>query len=186
MKDTILLVDDEKSILNSIIRLFLNEKYEILTAASGKEALQIMEENDVSLIISDHRMPEMTGVEFLSLAKDIAPDAIRIMLTGYADLEASINAINEGEVYRFITKPWNDEELLITVKRALEHRELILQNRRLTKTVKKQAAILEKLEDHYPGISEVTRSEDGAIVIDEDDLDDDCLPELLKANERCR
>jgi len=172
MKQTVLLVDDEKSILSSLARLFRNEDFEIFTATSGAEGIEIVEEKDISLIISDHRMPEMTGVEFLSRAKDISPDSIRIMLTGYADLEASIAAINKGEVYRFITKPWNDEELLLTVKQALEYRDLKLTNRHLTKTVQKQSRLLKKLEDHYPGISKVSRSSDGAIIIDDEELDD--------------
>ena len=183
MGEPVLLVDDEESILSSLFRLFRKDDYEIFRATSGAEGLRIAEENDISLIISDYRMPGMTGVEFLSQVKDIVPDAIRIMLTGYADLEASIAAINRGEVYRFITKPWSDEALKMTVSQALEYRELMLMNRRLTRTVKRQHHILKKLEGDYPGISEVTRLEDGAIVVEEDDLEDFNLEEILDVSD---
>lgn len=180
MKQAIMFVDDEQNILNSLVRLFRNENYEIFTATSGADALKILEDNEVSLIISDHRMPEMSGVEFLSKVIEITPDTIRIMLTGYADLEASIDAINKGEVYRFITKPWKDEELRLTVKQSIEYRDLMLANRTLTRTVKRQSQVLKKLEDHHPGISEISRSEDGSIMIDDDDWDDLSLEDILK------
>ncbi|MDT8318226.1 MAG: response regulator [bacterium] len=179
MKQPVLFVDDERSILNSLVRLFRNEDYEIFTATSGAEALKIIEKNEIALVISDHRMPEMSGVEFLSHVVETSPDTIRIMLTGYADLKASIDAINKGEVYRFITKPWNDEELRLTVRQSLEYRNIKLENRKLTRTVKRQTQILKKLEEHHPGISDVSRSEDGSIVIDEDAWDDPTLDDIL-------
>ncbi len=179
MKQAIMFVDDEQNILNSLMRLFRNEDYEIFTATGGADALKIIEENEIALIISDHRMPEMSGVELLSKVVEVSPDTIRIMLTGYADLEASIDAINKGEVYRFITKPWKDEELRLTVRQSLEYRELMLANRTLTRTVKRQHQILKKLEEHHPGISEVSRAEDGSIMIDEDSWDDLSLEDIL-------
>lgn len=182
MGHTLMFVDDEVNILNSLVRLFRNENYRILTATGGEEGLAMLEENDISLIISDYKMPQMTGVEFLARAKEASPDTVRIMLTGYADLEASIDAINKGEVYRFITKPWKDEEIKVMVSQCLEYRDLKLANRSLTKTVKKQAQVLKKLEDHYPGIADVNRSEDGSILIDENSLDDLALEEILKDN----
>lgn len=172
MRPAVLFVDDEENILSALTRLFRKEDYEILTATSGIAGLKILEEKNVALIISDHRMPVMTGVEFLARAKEISPDTIRIMLTGYADLEAAISAINKGEVYRFISKPWNDEELKLTVRQSLDYRDLILKNRSLTRAVKKQYDILKDLERTNPGITAVVRSEDGAIFIDEDaDMD---------------
>lgn len=180
MRPTLLLVDDEEFILNSLVRLFRNEDYEIFTATSGAEALTVMEDNDISLVISDHMMPEMDGIEFLSRAKEVSPDTVRIMLTGYADLGAAIEAINKGEVYRFITKPWNDNELKVTVKQSLEYRDLMLTNRSLSRTVKRQTYLLNKLEERYPGISEVSRAEDGAIIIDEEELSDISIDDLLK------
>lgn len=184
MRPTILFVDDEENILNALVRLFRKEDYEVFTATSGAAGLKILEEKDISLILSDHRMPGMTGVDFLSRAKEISPNSIRIMLTGYADLEASIAAINKGEVYRFISKPWNDEELKLTVKQSLDYRDLVLKNRSLTRMVKKQYDVLKSLENNYPGISDVTRSEDGSIIVDEDLLDDPSLQEFLMPEKR--
>lgn len=179
MRPAILFVDDEENILSALTRLFRKEDYEILTATSGMDGLKIIEGKDISLVISDHRMPGMTGVDFLARVKETSPDTVRIMLTGYADLEAAMAAINKGEVYRFITKPWNDEELKLTVRQSLEYRDLVLKNRSLTRTVKKQYDILKTLERDYPGISSVTRSDDGSIVIDEDSLEGFSVEEFL-------
>ncbi len=121
----ILCVDDEQNILNSLRRLFLDESYEILTATSGREALDILKEKPVDVIISDERMPEMTGVEFLSLTKNVYPDAVRIMLSGYAEPRAMENAINEGGIYKFIAKPWDDGDLQAAVRQSLELRRFI-------------------------------------------------------------
>ena len=179
MKDTLLIVDDEKSIIDSLIRLFRKEDIEIFKATSGADGLKIIEEEEISLVISDHRMPHMSGVDFLARLKEISPDTIRIMLTGYADLQATVDAINKGEVYRFISKPWNDEELLMIVRQSLEYRNILMENRQLTRTVKRQSSILNKLEGQYPGISDITRGEDGSIVLDEGNLDDISLDELI-------
>lgn len=106
----ILCVDDEPFILNSIERIF-NEEFDVFKATSGADALRLLGEHDFDVIISDQRMPGMTGTQFLERARDVAPRAIRILLTGYADLEAVRSAVNDGEVYRYITKPWNNTDL---------------------------------------------------------------------------
>ena len=130
---TLLLVDDERSITRALQRLFRKEGYHILTADSGQEGLDRLQrsEETVSLIISDQRMPQMNGAQFLEKAKEIYPDAIRYLLTGYSDLEAVIQAVNKGEIHRYLTKPWNDDDLLLQVRLSLEHFELISENRRL-------------------------------------------------------
>ena len=138
MQHSILFVDDEQNILNSLVRLLRNEDYKVLTALSGTEGLKVIEENDISLVVSDYMMPGMTGVDFLIKVKEMSPDTIRIMLTGRADLEATINAINKGEVYRFINKPWDDDELLLMIKQSLENRDLALNLIDPGKTVNKQ------------------------------------------------
>ena len=120
----ILFVDDESNVLKSLKRLFIDADYKIFTAPSGDEGLKILKENSVSLVISDYRMPEMNGVQFLNKVKKFYPDTIRIILSGYADVIAIVEAINDGEVYKFLAKPWNDQELLTTVGRAIEHFEL--------------------------------------------------------------
>ena len=104
---TLLFVDDEKSILNSLRRTFRNENYKILLASSGAEALEILKTNEVSIIISDHRMPGMTGAQFLAQSKFEAPHAIRILLTGYSDIDDAVQSINEGQIFRYLNKPWD-------------------------------------------------------------------------------
>lgn len=172
MPEKILIVDDEESILSALSRLFRREDFEIVTANSAEKGLSILENEEISLIISDNRMPAISGVEFLARSKGIAPDAVRIMLTGYADLEASIDAINKGEVYRFITKPWNDGELKVIVRQSLEVRNLKKHNKSLTNMVQKQSQILMGLEDKFPGISQVSRTDDGIIKIADNEEDD--------------
>lgn len=136
----ILLVDDEINITKSLRRLLMEyEQYEILTAISGDQALEIIrEEPDIGILISDQRMPGMTGVELLSKARELIPDAVRILLTGYADITASIEAINEGAVFRYLTKPWKDEDLVLAVTEAARGYWLVCENRRLNELVAKQ------------------------------------------------
>jgi DNA-binding NtrC family response regulator len=161
----VLIVDDEENILHALTRLFRKEKYDILTAKSGAEGLEIMEEHNVDLIISDLKMPIMNGVEFLAQAKERNPDALRIMLTGQADIKAMLDAIDQGEVYRFLLKPWNDDELRITIKQALEFYYVQKENKSLIRTVKRQDRILDELEKEHPGISSVRKDPEGAIVL---------------------
>ena len=138
----ILIVDDEPANLRSLERLFRGE-YEVLTAESGAEALKLLEQHDVALLITDQRMPEMTGIELLQKTVPLRPRMVRIILTGYTDVDALVEAINSGQVYRYVGKPWNNDELKLTVKRALEHYEtnktyyeLGLTNERLVSTIR--------------------------------------------------
>ena len=124
-RHSLLIVDDEKEILRSLSLTFMQD-YEVFTASSGIEALAILERQDIALILADQRMPEMTGVELLTKVFQINPNAIRIILTGYTDTAALIEAINQGQIYRYITKPWDRQELRITIKRALENYEVVL------------------------------------------------------------
>lgn len=117
---TLLFVDDEQDIVDSLRRSFRKE-YKVLTATSGSEALELLKSHNVDLIISDQRMPMMTGDAMLTIAKDLQPDAIRILLTGYSDIESLINCVNEAGIYKYMTKPWEPEMLKLTVDRALEH-----------------------------------------------------------------
>lgn len=130
---TILCVDDEANVLKSLKRLFLDEDYEILTAESGPEGLVILDQRQpVQVVISDYRMPEMDGVAFFKQVHERWPDTIRIVLSGYADTAAVVAAINEGQVYKFIPKPWNDEELKIAIAKAVERYFLVQANNKLT------------------------------------------------------
>lgn len=128
----VLFVDDEENVLKAMLRIFRHENYKLLTANSAQAALEILKhEPSVQVIISDYRMPEMTGADLLRSIKSLYPQTIRIMLTGYTDVNAIMGAINEGAVYKFITKPWNDDDLRLTVSLALEQYDLIQENRAL-------------------------------------------------------
>ncbi|MDB4926707.1 response regulator [Mucilaginibacter sp.] len=116
-KITVLYVDDEENNLFSFKATF-RIKYNILTAISGDAALKLMEEKPVEIIITDQRMPVMTGVEFLEKVIEKFPDPIRILLTGYADMGAVVDAVNKGKIFHYLTKPWNEEELDMTIGRA--------------------------------------------------------------------
>ena len=131
-RHNLLIVDDEKDILRTLTLTF-EEDYEVFTARSGIEALGVLERQDIALIIADQRMPEMTGVELLQKAITIKPQAIRIILTGYTDTEALIQAINKGHIYQYITKPWDRQELKILIRRALDSYDLCIENQRLLK-----------------------------------------------------
>jgi DNA-binding NtrC family response regulator len=122
MRYKILVVDDEAPNLRTLERLFRKE-YDVLTAGSAAEALALLQRHDVALLISDQRMPEMSGIELMSRTIDLRPHMVRILLTGYADVSSLIEAINCGHVYKYVTKPWEQEDLMITVARALEHYE---------------------------------------------------------------
>jgi response regulator RpfG family c-di-GMP phosphodiesterase len=141
----ILFVDDEKNVLQSLRRLCIEGNYSVILANSGEEALEILKNNpNIGLIVSDQRMPAMTGSEFLEKAKEMLPDTVRILLTGYADINAVADAINKGGAYRYITKPWNDEELLQIIGDAVRRYSLIKENKRLQEIIKKQNEELKK------------------------------------------
>lgn len=145
----LLLVDDEVSILNALKRLFRKDGYSILTAESGEQALATLEKSPkpVSLIISDQRMPGINGAQFLEKSMKIVPDAMRFLLTGYSDMDAVIHAVNKGKIHRYLTKPWNDEEMLRFVRDALDTVELRLENIRLTNLAQEQNRKLESLNE---------------------------------------
>jgi two-component system probable response regulator PhcQ len=173
----IMLVDDEKNILSSLSRALRNEHWKIESFTSAAEALRRAEVSNFELFISDFRMPEMNGVEFLSAVKQIQPQSMRLILSGYTDLDALLGAINDAEIYRFLSKPWQDYELISTVEKALHFRKLTIENQRLADKVRKQESklsqqemVLQKLEKENPGITKVNWTEDGSIILNEDDI----------------
>jgi len=143
MQRTLLLVDDEENILSSLTRLLRREGYAIFRANSGQAGLELLKEHEVGVIISDQRMPEMTGVEFLGKVKELYPGTVRIVLSGYTDLKSITDAINEGAIFRFLTKPWDDEILRYNVSEAFTHYELKYENERLAKELRTANAKLE-------------------------------------------
>lgn len=137
---SILLVDDEASILKSMTRLLRKTSYAVYTAGSGQEALDLLStmEKPVSMIISDQKMPGMSGAEFLEKSYRFVPDATRFLLTGYSDMETLVDAINKGRIQRYITKPWDDNDLLLTIENGIRQYELVLENKRLLEITSKQ------------------------------------------------
>ena len=167
----VLLVDDDTNILSGIRRNLRKEKYTILVAENPHQALYIMDEQQVDLVVTDQDMPGIKGTEFLSMLRARHPGVYRIMLTGKGDLKVALKAINEGSVYRFFTKPCRIEDLALAIRQALNEKTLLSTSRELLATVKSQSDVMEKLERETPGITHVDRAEDGAIVVEEMDLD---------------
>lgn len=130
MRHKILLVDDEEANVRLLKRV-LSDEYDTVEALSGQEGLNLLKEHDISLIITDQRMPGMTGVQLLKESLAVRPEAMRILLTGYTDVQALIDAINSGHVYKYVPKPWDRDELKVTVKRAIETYELKQRNTQL-------------------------------------------------------
>jgi CheY-like chemotaxis protein len=118
---TLLIVDDEPNIVSSLVRLLRSEECRVLTAGNAQDALEILALNPVQVIISDHRMPAMTGAEFLGKVKALYPDIVRILFSGYIEMDALTDAVNRGAVYRFLLKPWDDDVLREAVRDAFRH-----------------------------------------------------------------
>lgn len=139
---TLLFIDDESNVLSALKRLFKPLGYNILTAESGAEALAILEKETVDLVISDMRMPLMSGAEVLEQIRNKWPDVVRILLTGFSDIGSTIAAINRGEIYRYISKPWNDDDIVLLVRDALERKNLLAEKQRLEElTVRQNLAL---------------------------------------------
>jgi DNA-binding NtrC family response regulator len=180
----ILLVDDEVNVLSALKRVLSSipleeldgERPVIETFASVHDALNRIETMPVDLVISDYRMPDMSGVEFLTQVIARQPAVARMILSGYADLDAVVSAINKVQIFRFINKPWHDFELKSAVVQALGTRALVVENQRLADTVRTQRGILSRqeaelrrLETESPGITKLRLAADGGIMLEEDD-----------------
>ena len=146
-KHTVLCVDDEENILRALKRVLRKEDYNLLTAGSGEEGLKILTENTVQLVLSDQRMPEMNGTDFFAEIKDLYPDTIRIILSGYTEISSITESINKGHIYKFFLKPWNDENLKLEISKALEQYDLIQANKALTQTIINQNEELRTAND---------------------------------------
>ena len=170
----ILLVDDEPNVLKALSRLL--KQYHLSTACNSDEALLMASQQSFDLVITDYKMPGINGVDFLILFKRLQPDAVRIVLSGFADLEGVQQAINDAEVFRFINKPWSNLEILNVVQNGLTHRRILLENRALADQVRAQQkllaekdALIKALEKEEPGITKVNWAEDGSIILDDQD-----------------
>jgi putative nucleotidyltransferase with HDIG domain len=151
---TVLFVDDEVNILKALQRLMRNEPFNVLTASRPAEALELIDRCDPQVIVSDQRMPEMSGVDFLSAVRDRHNDVVRMMLTGYTDMTIAVEAINKGEIFRLITKPWNDDELKATIRQAFDHHDLKAEIKRLNHVTREQNF---KLQDMNRNLEENVR-----------------------------
>ncbi len=127
----IIALDDEPNILSAFQRLFFNESFQIFTTTDYKQALEVLDKENIKIVLSDQRMPDIDGVDFLKMVKERKPDVVRMLITGHTDIKAAEDAINVGQVYSFINKPWNTDELKATISRALKHYDLVVENRKL-------------------------------------------------------
>ncbi len=144
----ILCVDDEINVLRSLKRVFRAEKYTIHLAGSGAEGLELLRQHPIDLVISDMRMPQMDGAEFLSRVAENWPEVIRVLLTGYADIDSTIEAVNKGRIYSYCSKPWDDEQLKSVVKKGIEEKRLREERIKLFEIIEKQNQELKDLNNH--------------------------------------
>ena len=182
----VLLLDDEPNVTAGLKRALHNDPWKIYTAATVGGAFDILAREPVDVIVSDERMPGMSGSQFLAEVRKKYPNTIRMILSGQADLEAAVRAINEGEVYRFLLKPCNPADLRITIRQGLEHKQLVELSRKLLREYEKKQALLDELERANPGITRIETDESGAICLDDEDdeiaMD---LADLLKEMQAC-
>lgn len=149
MDNAVLLVDDEENILNALARLFLDRDVRVLRAGNGEEALGIVRREPVAVVVSDNLMPGLRGVELLSQVRNLSPDTVRVLLTGYADLSTAIEAINRGEVFRFHVKPWVDEEIVHTVEEGVRRYQVVRSLRHGDEATLRSIAQTIELKDPY-------------------------------------
>lgn len=177
-RPTLLLVDDEDGILSSLKRLLRREAYQVITANGGQAGLDELARNPIDVIVSDQRMPGMSGVEFLRQAKERYPDTVRMVLSGYSDLQSITDAINEGAIYKFLSKPWDDEMLKAEIDEAFRRKALRDENKHLGQLVREANAELirlnARLEDALAEQRQRTKTSETALTAVQDIVN--CLP----------
>lgn len=149
MADSILFVDDEENILNSLERLFREDKTKILKATNAQDALKFFTEDEIALVVSDNLMPGMNGVDFLSIVQEISPYTVKILMTAHADLATAIDAINRGNVFKFIVKPWRDKELVEIVEDGMNRYKIVGSLRKANEATLRSIAQTIELKDPY-------------------------------------
>ena len=172
MDQTLLIVDDEDAVRRTLTRSLRGEGYKILTASCGEDGLKVLEGETVHMVLSDHRMGALSGIEFLRQVRERWPETLRVLLTGFADLQMAIDGINQGELYRFLTKPWEDMDLRQSIRLGFERLALTRENKQLRSTLAQHEAYLRKLELEHPGIATVRRDANGAVLVGDAGLDD--------------
>lgn len=163
---TLLLVDDEQEILDTLRRTLRREGYRILCTTSAEEALRILAEETVDVLVSDIDMPEMTGIELIARVRRDHPGVVRMLLTGAASLESAITAINDGEVHRYLTKPWSRAELRTTIRQAFDRLQELRRAAEADRCARAREQLLSELELEHPGIRSL-ELDDGVYVLDE-------------------
>lgn len=154
-KHSILIVDDEPYILSSLVRVLEAEDRQILTASSAEEATELLKDKGAAqIIISDNRLPQATGIDFLIKTKRLYPDTVRILMTGYPDLTSTMDAINRAHIWRYILKPIEMEELRVLAKQAIEYYNIIRENRLLLQIARQQSDFIKKLKEIYPQLAD--------------------------------
>jgi len=162
---TILVVDDEEHVREALSKLLDREGYTVITADGPTEALEILRQQPIKLVISDQNMPDMSGIEFFRLIRERHPQVCRIMLTGDPERDTIIRAVNEGEVYRFLPKPWNNTMLRVTVYFAFEAIQLEEENRRLLSALRRQLHFVRSLERDFPYLAALARQEEAELLL---------------------
>ena len=179
MQHVVLLVDDEPNVLAGLQRAFRKEPYDIFCATSAKEAWVILQGRKIDVVISDQDMPGVSGTEFLANVRQSFPETVRYILTGQATLDVAIQAINDGAISRFFTKPCNPVDLIVTIRQALQQKDLVAEAMRLMRVIKRQTVTLASLERQYPGITTVERDRNGAVIMESDEVSiDELLTQL--------
>lgn len=157
-KRNILIVDDDEAVRFALEMTLKSEGHNVISVSGPEQGLQILRSTAVDMVISDQTMPRMSGLEFLKLVRDRHPDVMRVMLTGNAEMHTVIDAINQGEIYRFLTKPWDSTELKVMLFVAFEQLDLERENRKLLAQVRYQETVLCALEKKYPGVSAMLKA----------------------------
>lgn len=175
----ILFVDDEPALLEGIRNALRRQPYDVMTATSAVEALELLAHGNFDVVVSDERMPGMSGSQFVGFVRERHPEVVRIMLTGQASLESAIHAVNQGEVFRILLKPCHPVELAQTIQNAIELKELRTQSSILLAETRRRGAIIQNLEKRHPGISGHDIDTAGVIHIDDEETPD--LETLIRA-----
>ena len=174
----LLIVDDEENVLHALRRILSKvKKWRLVTASDPLQALDIARSASFDLILSDYRMPEMNGVEFLIHTKRFNPDAMRLILSGATDFTGLVNAVNKAEIYRFISKPAQSYDLISTIEQALQYHQIAKENKMLAEQVRSQQQELERREvalkrfaQEHPVLAQVNWDADGSIILNDDEV----------------
>lgn len=175
MPASVLFVDDDPNILQGLIRSLCDQPWELLLAQGPRAALEVLGTRTVDVIVSDEGMPGMSGTALLAHVREAYPDTMRILLTGRGSLELAIRAINQGEVFRFLTKPCDPGDLAGAIRQALQHKELVCGSRRLVEALRRQAGVLGALDPDAEAIGRVERDASGAVLVSSEATDLDAL-----------